>query len=254
MRFDPCCAFRQLFRRRPAAHFALIAVSPAQAQSRDMAGARDYPGIGRFAGSVITGYAVKDFDAARMQAAASRTAAGRCQTDRGQGDADRLAHQSRPRSWKCRAISRPNWPRPASRPPCLQQCRRRLDGPFNEARSGRRWTGSIARFRACRRHARCRPRVLGQPSSARTTTTFRPVSRRDRALKQDDRAAAWPRVSAAATSRSTASISTPGQGGDQAGKPADAGADRGGIAANIVRNSRSGAGETNNARRVQSID
>ena len=35
-----------------------------------MAGARDYPGIGRFGGSVITGYVVKDFDAARMQAAA----------------------------------------------------------------------------------------------------------------------------------------------------------------------------------------
>ncbi|HEY0571029.1 MAG TPA: hypothetical protein VGD16_05785, partial [Enterovirga sp.] len=42
----------------------------AQAQTRDVAGSKDYPGIGRFAGSVITGYAVKDFDAARMQAAA----------------------------------------------------------------------------------------------------------------------------------------------------------------------------------------
>jgi outer membrane protein OmpA-like peptidoglycan-associated protein len=41
----------------------------AQAQTRDVAGSKDYPGIGRFAGSVITGYAVKDFDAARMQAA-----------------------------------------------------------------------------------------------------------------------------------------------------------------------------------------
>ena len=35
----------------------------------DVAGSRDYPGIGRFAGSVITGYQVKDFDAARLQAA-----------------------------------------------------------------------------------------------------------------------------------------------------------------------------------------
>lgn len=43
---------------------------PAPAQTRDVAGARDYPGIGRFSGSVATGYAVKDFDAARMQAAA----------------------------------------------------------------------------------------------------------------------------------------------------------------------------------------
>lgn len=35
----------------------------------DVAGASDYPGIGRFEGSTITGYAGKDFDAARMQAA-----------------------------------------------------------------------------------------------------------------------------------------------------------------------------------------
>jgi outer membrane protein OmpA-like peptidoglycan-associated protein len=40
------------------------------AQGRDVAGAGDFPGIGRFGGSVITGYVVKDFDAARMQAAA----------------------------------------------------------------------------------------------------------------------------------------------------------------------------------------
>jgi len=45
---------------------------PASAQTRDVAGSRDYPGIGRFAGSVITGYAVKDFDATRMQAASFR--------------------------------------------------------------------------------------------------------------------------------------------------------------------------------------
>ena len=43
---------------------------PATAQTRDVAGAKDYPGIGRFGGSVITGYVVKDFDATRMQAAA----------------------------------------------------------------------------------------------------------------------------------------------------------------------------------------
>jgi OmpA-OmpF porin, OOP family len=41
----------------------------ARAQTRDIAGARDFPGVGRFAGSVITGYQVKDFDAARVQAA-----------------------------------------------------------------------------------------------------------------------------------------------------------------------------------------
>jgi hypothetical protein len=37
-----------------------------------VAGARDFPGIGRFGGSVITGYQVKDFDATRMQGAAFR--------------------------------------------------------------------------------------------------------------------------------------------------------------------------------------
>jgi len=52
----------------------LIALScqlPTQAgaQTRDVAGAKDFLGIGRFGGSVITGYQVKDFDATRMQAA-----------------------------------------------------------------------------------------------------------------------------------------------------------------------------------------
>ena len=48
---------------------ALLASPAARAQG-DVKGARDYPGIGRFGGSVITGYQVKDFDAARMQGAA----------------------------------------------------------------------------------------------------------------------------------------------------------------------------------------
>jgi outer membrane protein OmpA-like peptidoglycan-associated protein len=47
----------------------LLVISPAVAQQRDVAGARDYPGIGRFKGSVVTGYQVKDFDATRLQAA-----------------------------------------------------------------------------------------------------------------------------------------------------------------------------------------
>jgi outer membrane protein OmpA-like peptidoglycan-associated protein len=47
----------------------VIACQPAAAQQRDVAGSRDYPGIGRFGGSIITGYQTKDFDAARMQAA-----------------------------------------------------------------------------------------------------------------------------------------------------------------------------------------
>jgi outer membrane protein OmpA-like peptidoglycan-associated protein len=49
---------------------AWLAPTGAFAQARDVAGARDFPGIGRFGGSVITGYQVKDFDAARMQGAA----------------------------------------------------------------------------------------------------------------------------------------------------------------------------------------
>jgi OmpA-OmpF porin, OOP family len=58
--------------RRMLAVLALLCltVTAASAQTRDVAGSRDYPGIGRFAGSVITGYVMKDFDAARMQAAA----------------------------------------------------------------------------------------------------------------------------------------------------------------------------------------
>jgi OmpA-OmpF porin, OOP family len=49
---------------------SLLAPTPAGAQTRDVAGAKDFPGIGRFGGSVITGYVAKDFDAARIQAAA----------------------------------------------------------------------------------------------------------------------------------------------------------------------------------------
>ena len=41
----------------------------AQAANGDIRGARDYPGIARFAGSVITGYDAKDFDATRLQTA-----------------------------------------------------------------------------------------------------------------------------------------------------------------------------------------
>src|SRR5262249_19289790 len=48
---------------------SFLAMPGALAQNRDVAGSRDYPGIGRFAGSVISGYAVKDFDATRLQAA-----------------------------------------------------------------------------------------------------------------------------------------------------------------------------------------
>src|SRR5882757_3400633 len=46
-----------------------LAPTAAGAQTRDVAGAKDFPGIGRFGGSIISGYQVKDFDAARIQAA-----------------------------------------------------------------------------------------------------------------------------------------------------------------------------------------
>lgn len=48
---------------------AMSGQAPAVAQTRDITRSKDYPGIGRFGGSVITGYAAKDFDAARFQAA-----------------------------------------------------------------------------------------------------------------------------------------------------------------------------------------
>ncbi len=53
-----------------AALTALAGVSLAHAAGGDVPGSHDYPGIGRFAGSVITGYDAKDFDATRLQTAA----------------------------------------------------------------------------------------------------------------------------------------------------------------------------------------
>lgn len=46
-----------------------LTTTPAVAATGDVAKSHDYPGIGRFKGSVITGYDVKDFDAATLQAA-----------------------------------------------------------------------------------------------------------------------------------------------------------------------------------------
>jgi outer membrane protein OmpA-like peptidoglycan-associated protein len=59
-----------MLRLTTAVAFALLLASSAAAQTRDVAGARDYPGIGRFTGSIATGYQTKDFDAVRLQAAA----------------------------------------------------------------------------------------------------------------------------------------------------------------------------------------
>jgi outer membrane protein OmpA-like peptidoglycan-associated protein len=72
-----------------------LACGAAQAQSRDVAGSRDYPGIGRFKGSAITGYVVKDFDAARMQAAAFKD--GRpVDARRIEGKVARIAYRTAP--------------------------------------------------------------------------------------------------------------------------------------------------------------
>ena len=74
---------------------ALLENSGAFAQQRDVAGSRDYPGIGRFAGSVITGYTVKDFDAARMQAAVFKD--GKPTADRRlEGRVTRIAYRTNP--------------------------------------------------------------------------------------------------------------------------------------------------------------
>ena len=48
--------------------------SSAQAESGDVPGSKDYPGIGRFGGSVITGYEAKDFDATASRQRLSRMA------------------------------------------------------------------------------------------------------------------------------------------------------------------------------------
>ncbi len=47
----------------------VLLAATALAASGDVRGAKDYPGIGRFGGSVITGYQAKDFDAVKLQAA-----------------------------------------------------------------------------------------------------------------------------------------------------------------------------------------
>ena len=67
----------------------------ALAQTRDVAGARDFPGIGRFGGSVITGYQAKDFDAARMQGAAFKDGQP-ADARRLEGKVTRIAYRTRP--------------------------------------------------------------------------------------------------------------------------------------------------------------
>lgn len=76
--------------------FLFVATATAaRAQARDVAGARDFPGIGRFGGSVITGYVAKDFDAARMQAAAFKDGQP-ADARRLEGRITRIAYRTKP--------------------------------------------------------------------------------------------------------------------------------------------------------------
>jgi len=74
---------------------SLAGITGGFAQKGDVAGSRDYPGIGRFAGSVITGYQVKDFDAMRLQAAPFQN--GKAAAERRvEGRITRIAYRTNP--------------------------------------------------------------------------------------------------------------------------------------------------------------
>jgi OmpA-OmpF porin, OOP family len=72
---------------------SILFATAAMADKDDVAGSQDYAGIGRFAGSVITGYEVKDFDAALIQAAAFKD--GKAQDQRHlEGRVTRIAYRT----------------------------------------------------------------------------------------------------------------------------------------------------------------
>jgi outer membrane protein OmpA-like peptidoglycan-associated protein len=75
--------------------FALFAPATAFAQSRDVAGSKDFPGIGRFAGSVISGHQVRNFDVARIQAAPFKDGKP-SDTPRLEGRITRIAYRTAP--------------------------------------------------------------------------------------------------------------------------------------------------------------
>ena len=144
--------------------------------TRDVAGSRDYPGIGRFAGSVITGYQVKDFDAARLQAAPFKD--GKPTDERrleGRSPASPIAPIPAPRSSKSRAISRPSSPRPDSRrcSPATPTPAAAFPSPKRSTRCRSRRCGSTASTIATTPAARARAGARPMPASwsARTTTT-----------------------------------------------------------------------------------
>jgi len=74
---------------------SLFAPPAAFAQTRDVAGSKDFPGIGRFAGSVISGHQVKAFDTARMQAAPFKDGKP-SDTPRLEGRITRIAYRTAP--------------------------------------------------------------------------------------------------------------------------------------------------------------
>lgn len=67
----------------------------AMADKGDVAGSHDYAGIGRFAGSTITGYQVKDFDAQRIQSAAFKDGKP-VAAKRLEGRVSRIAYRTEP--------------------------------------------------------------------------------------------------------------------------------------------------------------
>jgi outer membrane protein OmpA-like peptidoglycan-associated protein len=78
-----------------AALATLMSVSLADAADDDVPGSRDYPGIGRFAGSTITGYDAKDFDATRLQTAAFQDGKATGE-ERPEGRVTRIAYRTGP--------------------------------------------------------------------------------------------------------------------------------------------------------------
>ncbi len=76
-----------------AALAVLLSVSFADAADGDVPGSRDYPGIGRFAGSTITGYDAKDFDATRLQTAAFQDGKATAE-QRPEGRVTRIAYRT----------------------------------------------------------------------------------------------------------------------------------------------------------------
>lgn len=71
------------------------AMVPARAEPGDIEGSKDFAGIGRFAGSIITGHSVKDFDAARLQAAAFESGQA-ADARRLEGRITRIAYRTAP--------------------------------------------------------------------------------------------------------------------------------------------------------------